>query len=94
MINFFKVVLAALVLAGCATPEQKAAQMQAEMSRMMTIYGPACSRLGYQGNSDQWRSCVLQLSTKEELERYGHPHYSAWYGRGHWGLGGRWGPYW
>jgi len=94
--NLFKAVLAALMLAACATPQERAVQMQAEIDRMMIIYGPACSKLGYQTNSDQWRSCVLQLSTKEEIERYGYPHYYAGYGygRSHWGFGGRWGPYW
>ena len=63
----------ALLLAGCTTPEQKAANMQAEMNEMMVVYGPACSRLGYAANSDQWRDCVLQLSAKEEAQRGGHP---------------------
>jgi hypothetical protein len=95
--NFLKAILAALaglMLAACTTPQQKAVQMQAEMDRMMVIYGPACSKLGYPTNSDQWRNCVLQLSAKEEIERYGHPHYYAGFGRSHWGFGGRWGPYW
>lgn len=82
----------ALLLAGCTTPEQKAASMQAEMNEMMAVYGPACTRLGYAANSDQWRSCVLQLSTREEIQRSGYPSYSAMYGRGHWGFGGRWNP--
>ena len=85
--------LAALALAGCATPEQRAAEMQAEMNQMMFIYGPACAKLGYTANSDQWRNCVLQLSAKEDAERYGYPQYHAWYGRSRWGVGGMWGPY-
>lgn len=85
--------LATLLLAACTTPEQRAANMQAEIDKMMQIYGPACSKLGYATNSDQWRNCVLQLSAKEDAERYG-PHYYAGYGRGHWSWGGRWGPYW
>lgn len=85
--------LAAMMLAGCATPEQRAAAMQAEVARMMQIYGPACDRLGFAANSDQWRSCVLQLSAKEDADRYG-PHYYAGYHRSRWALGGAWGPYW
>lgn len=81
----------ALLLAGCATPQERAARMQAEMNEMMVVYGPACTRLGYAANSDQWRSCVLQLSIKEEAERHDH-HWSVGYGRGRWG--GYWGPYW
>ena len=39
------------------------------MNEMMFVYGPACARLGYASNSDQWRNCVLQLSAKEEAAR-------------------------
>ena len=81
----------ALLAAGCATPEQKAAQMQVEMDRMMQTYGPACSRLGYTANSDRWRDCVLQLATKDEVDRWG---YRAGYGRSHWRFGMGWGHYW
>ena len=84
----------ALTLTACMTTEQKAANMQAEVDQMMRIYGPACTRLGYPAQSDQWRSCVMQLSLKEEVERAGHPSYYASFGRRHWGLGGMWGPYW
>ena len=86
--------LGALALAACTTPEQKAANMQAEMDQMMRIYGPACTRLGYPAQSDQWRNCVMQLSIKEDAQRYGHPSYYAGFGRRHWSLGGMWGPYW
>ena len=86
--------LGALLLAGCSTPEQRAANMQAEMNEMMAVYGPACTRLGYTANSDPWRDCVLQLSAKAEIARSGYPSYSAAYGRGNWGFGGRWGRYW
>ena len=81
-----------LLLSACTTPQQRAAAKQAEMSEMMVVYGPACSRLGYGVNSDQWRECVLKLSTKDELERLGHPSYSVGFGYGRWGLGGRWNP--
>ena len=86
--------LGALLLAGCTTPEQKAASMQAEMARLMQVYGPACSRLGYGANTDQWRDCVLQLSAKEEAQRYGYTGYSWGFGRSRWSVGGVWGPYW
>ncbi|PWF54619.1 hypothetical protein C7C56_006075 [Massilia glaciei] len=86
--------LGAALLAGCATPAERAAQMQEEMKTAMFVYGPACSKLGYNTNSDPWRDCVLSLSTKEDMERYGYPHYYAGYGRSHWGFGAGWGPYW
>ncbi|NML62234.1 hypothetical protein HHL21_14345 [Massilia sp. RP-1-19] len=86
--------LTALFVTACATPEQRAASMQAEMDRMMQIYGPACAKLGFAANSDQWRGCVLQLSAKDDMERYGRSHYYAGYARPHWRFGGGWGPYW
>ena len=86
------VVAMTMALAACSTPQQRAERMQAEMTEQMAIYGPACSRLGYAQNSDQWRSCVLQLSTREELRQTGPSYYGGW-GPRHW-RGGYWGPYW
>lgn len=87
-------ILAALMLTACATnPQEQAARKQAEMEQLITVYGPACARLGYQPNSDQWRSCILNLSTKDDLQRYNAypPYYGGW-GPGF--RGGYWGPYW
>lgn len=95
MSNFIKAAIAVLVLAGCMTPQQKAAQMQAEMETMMVMYGPACTKLGFTANSDPWRDCVLRLDAKDDMERYGEPTYYASFGRPYWGLGTRWGGrYW
>jgi hypothetical protein len=82
-------------LAGCATPQERAARQQAEMERDMVVYGPACLRLGYAASSDPWRACVLQLATKDELRYNSYPsgYYGA-YGPGRWRGGGFWGPYW
>lgn len=52
-------------LLGCTTPQQRAAQQQAEMERMIAVYGPACTQLGYAMNSDPWRNCVLQSAAKD-----------------------------
>ena len=86
-----------LALAACTTPQERAAQAQADVERMMAIYGPACVRLGYAAQSDAWRSCVLSLSTKYDLQRYGpSPGYYGWgpgWGPGYW-RGGWWDPYW
>ncbi|HEY0060468.1 MAG TPA: hypothetical protein VGC21_00010 [Telluria sp.] len=96
MSNLIKALLAGLLLAGCTTPEQKAANMQAEMEQRMQVYGPACTKLGYAANSDPWRTCVLQLSAREDMDRFnnGYPGYYAGFGRGYWGAGGRWTPGW
>ena len=40
-----------LMLAGCATPEQRAMQAMAE-------FGPYCQKLGYQRDTDAWRHCI------------------------------------
>ena len=82
--------LAAVVGAGCATPEQRAAALQAEMVNMVRTYGPPCARLGYAPNSDPWRNCVLQLSTKDEIRSSSYSAY-PYHGRGYWGP--HWG-YW
>lgn len=57
-------------LAGCATPAERAAQMEREVDRMIEVYGPACEKLGYRTDSDPWRDCVLRLSAKDNFERY------------------------
>ena len=85
---------ALLLLAACSTPQERAANMQAEMEQMITIYGPACARLGYTPNSDQWRACVLQLSTKDDMQRYGSYPYFYGYGGPYWHSAGMWGPAW
>ncbi len=58
------------VLAGCATPAQRAARMEREVEDMIQVYGPACEKLGFQANTDQWRDCIIQLSTKNAYESY------------------------
>jgi len=58
-----------LFVAGCATPEQRAAQVQREVEELIRVYGPGCEKLGFKTDSDQWRDCVLRLATKDKLER-------------------------
>jgi hypothetical protein len=85
---------AALLLSACATPQERAARKQAEMAEMITVYGPACDRLGYAQQSDQWRNCIISLSTKDDVQRYGSAvgYGGPWGGR-YWG-GGYWGRGW
>lgn len=88
------VLSAALLLGACATPQERAARKQAEMQELMVVYGPACDRLGYAQQSDQWRNCILSLSTRDEVQRAGN--YGPYYG-GYWGpgwRGGWWGRGW
>jgi hypothetical protein len=81
-----------LLMAACTTPQERAARLQAEVDQMMVVYGPACNKLGYPAGSDQWRDCVLRLAARDDAERYRSSYYLG-YGRGHWGMGGRWWPY-
>jgi uncharacterized lipoprotein YajG len=79
---------ALLLLSACSTPEQRAMQKQAQMEQTMIVYGPACARLGYAVNSDQWRACILNLNAQDQVY-YGYPYYPWGYGPGP-----GYGPYW
>jgi hypothetical protein len=68
--SFIVAAVAALALAACATPEERAAQAQAEMEGMMRVYGPACERLGYARESDGWRDCITRLDSRDHYTRY------------------------
>lgn len=64
------------LLAACATPAEQAAMMNREVDRMIVVYGPACEKLGYKNDTDLWRNCVLQMSTKDDFDRYRlYPNY-------------------
>ena len=58
------------LLAGCVTQEQKTARAQQQVTEMIQTYGPACEKLGFQANTDQWRSCILNLDTKDNAEQH------------------------
>jgi hypothetical protein len=88
MHTFIAIVVAAIYLAGCATtPAQEAARAQREVDRMIQVYGPACERLGYKSDTDQWRNCVIGLSAKDDLARYAD-NYSMPFAHPYWH------PYW
>ena len=89
----FIVLSAVILLSACATPQERAARKQAEMAEMIAIYGPACDRLGYAQQSDQWRNCILSLSTKDDMQRYGNSASYGMWGPRYWG-GGYWGRGW
>jgi hypothetical protein len=87
--------LCTLLMAGCSTPQERAARRQAEVEQMMVEYGPACTRLGYTANTDAWRACVLQLNARGDLQRYqSSPGYYGGWGPGYWNGGGWWRPIW
>lgn len=62
-------ILTMLAVAGCATPAERAAQVQRDVDEMIRVYGPGCEKLGYKSDSDQWRECVLRLATNDTLAR-------------------------
>ena len=49
-----------LVLAGCATPEERAQQV-------IAAYGPYCERLGYTPNTDTWRQCIQTEDMRDAM---------------------------
>ena len=75
-------------LAGCATPAERAAQAQREVERMVEIYGPACTKLGFTVNTDPWRSCIINLSQKDDAASHRQAFY-GYYGPPYWNY-----PYW
>lgn len=91
MFKLTTILAACLLAAACTTPEQQAIRMQAEVDRLMRSYGPACEKLGFAVRTDPWRNCILQLSTRDEIDRYSHPHWYGGYARSRWSLGGYWG---
>jgi hypothetical protein len=44
---------------------------KAEMERLITEFGPACTQLGFAVNSDPWRNCVVQLAERDGVRRGG-----------------------
>ncbi|MET3132462.1 hypothetical protein AAKU55_002734 [Oxalobacteraceae bacterium GrIS 1.11] len=79
----FMTILAAAMLAACATPTEQADNMRREMDRKIAVYGPACDKLGFTANTDPWRNCVLQLNIEDEINNYAYYPYSTH--RGFWG---------
>lgn len=68
-------VLLALALAGCATPEQLAAQREAqiEYQRQQEIaytmrLRQQCEAIGYRQDTDQWRECILRLHQQAQAQ--------------------------
>jgi hypothetical protein len=59
-----------LLVAGCATPTERAAQLVGEIEEMIQHYGPACEKLGYKNDSDPWRDCILQLNARDNVRNY------------------------
>jgi hypothetical protein len=68
------------LLAACGTPEQIAYNEDPVMA-MSEEYGPPCEKSGYAKGSNQWRSCIVQTSRRDDLTRQSlfHDRYMQWY---------------
>jgi hypothetical protein len=55
----------ALLISSCATPAQRAAEVQRDVDDMIQVYGPGCEKLGFKPDTDQWRDCVLRLADRD-----------------------------
>ena len=52
--------LIAILLVGCATPEQRA-------DRALSRYGPYCEKLGFAPDSDAYRNCIQSEVTSRRM---------------------------
>jgi hypothetical protein len=56
---------------------------------MLEIYGPACTKMGFTANTDPWRSCIINLSKKDDAayQRHAFHGYYGWpyWRHPHWG---------
>ena len=77
----------ALLLTACATPQERAAQAEAEVVQLMQEYGPACDRLGFARDTDPWRHCVLDLAKRDATLRAANMNNGPYVGPG---FGGFW----
>jgi len=71
------VLAAALLLAGCATPQQRAQEMAAYIEEN---YGPTCVTLGYKPDTDAYRNCMLSMYNTDQVRNAG-------WGTPGWGVG-------
>jgi len=65
----FALSLFLLLVAGCATQAERAAQLQREVEQMIELYGPGCEQLDYKADTDPWRECVLLAHRDDRYNR-------------------------
>lgn len=86
---FYLLIFVALV-AGCATDpikEQKYALQQMEYK--LQVYGPACEKLGFEKDTDGWRTCIqveheqtiLRQQSLRNFNNNWHPYYDPFFYR-------------
>ena len=62
-------VLLVLILAGCVSPQQQAAQEEAARQQYWASLNSRCTSLGYASGTDAHRGCIMQLHQIEEQRR-------------------------
>lgn len=67
MLRYGFLFLLIALLQACETPGERAARIEAEVDEMVTLYGPACEKLGYARDTDPWRECILHLRTRDDV---------------------------
>lgn len=78
------VLLAAMaLLAACSSAEQRAAYRDDPATAMAPQYGAGCEKAGYAKGSEQWRTCILRSSTRNDVAQWGYfwdrqPQWHSW----------------
>lgn len=90
LIRLFYISALLTLLAGCATDpasQQKYALQQMEYK--LQVYGPACEKLGFEKDTDGWRTCIqreheqsiLRQQSLRNYNNYWHPYYDPFFYR-------------
>ena len=74
------------LLAGCASnPAAEQERATRLMEYKMQVYGPACEKLGFEKNTDNWRECIqreyeqIMLRMRQNWD-YPPPYWRPYYG--------------
>lgn len=73
--------IAAVLLAACGTPQERAAYREDPIKAMEPQYARTCDRLGYGKDSSQRRECIARLSRHDDLvdQALYYDRYMSWY---------------
>lgn len=73
--------MATVLIAACGSTQEMAAYREDPVMAMSEEYGPPCERAGYRKDTNEWRRCIAQSSTRDDLARHAqfYDRYMAWY---------------
>lgn len=77
--KYAPLLLLALLLAACQTPEQLAQQRAIQQEQDHAT----CLRYGFRPGSDAFKNCLLQLNIAREQRDYDNTRYHYYYGTGY-----------